>query len=253
MRLGRVSVVMMASEKASPPSLLSSIAATPAWTFSIGSWRPMIPVEEQSTISFSSFNFCATSSVMRYAFNRPTSPVAQFALPLFTITACALPLFRRSWQTSTGAARVLLGVNVPLATQGTLDAKIARSGIDLSDLMPQDVMPARKPCGAVTQFSISRKISGNARTSSECEYCLYRKKFLVPGNCSQSNVANPKLGTENWERGTRCLPPLYNVEPEKHNPHWSHEVRIVGKISKKCLTFQNKRDILSFQRCIENT
>src|SRR5256714_2753512 len=193
----------MASEKAFPPSLLSSIAATPAWTFAIGSWRPMIPVEEQSTISFSSFSFFATSSVIRYAFNRPTSPVAQFALPLFTITAWALPLFRRSWQTRTGAARVLLGVNVPLATQGTSHAKIARSGIELLDFMPQDVIPARKPCGAVTQLSISRKISSNARTSSS-----YGKKFLVPENISQSNVANqcwePKTGNEELVARLHC-------------------------------------------------
>src|SRR5947209_3178649 len=123
----------------------------------------MIPVEEHSTNSFSSSSFFATSSVVWYAFNRPTSPVAQFALPLFTTTACALPLFKRSWQTRTGAARVLLGVNVPAATQGISHAKMARSGIESSDLMPQDVIPARKPRGAVTQLSISRKISGNRK------------------------------------------------------------------------------------------
>src|SRR5947209_3737640 len=217
MRLGRVSVVMMASEEASPPSLLSSIAVTPAWTFSIGSWRPMIPVEEQSTISFSSFNFCATSSVMRYAFNRPTLPVAQFALPLFTITACALPLFRRSWQTSTGAARVLLGVNVPLVTQGTSDAKIARSGMELSDLMPQDVMPARKPCGAVTQLSISRKISDNAKTSSR-EYCLYGKSSWFP-KISPSRMLpiqswEPKTGNEELVACLHCT--MWNQRSEEH-------------------------------------
>src|SRR6266702_3680000 len=173
----------MASEKAFPPSLLSSIAATPAWIFSIGSWRPMIPVEEQSTISFSSSSFFATSSVMRYAFNRPTSPVAQ----------CALPLFRRSWQTCTGAARVLLGVNVPLEIQGTSDAKIARSGIELSDLMPQDVIPARKPCGAVTQLSISRKISDNEAN------LLSRRR----SQWAVHNWRSPELELRNREPETR--------------------------------------------------
>src|SRR5438552_2932069 len=75
--------------------------------------------------------------------------------------ACALPLRSRAWHTRTGAARVLLVVNVPAATHGTSDAKIARSGIELSDLIPQDVVPARKPCGAVTQLSISRNLSDN--------------------------------------------------------------------------------------------
>src|SRR5205823_2213033 len=102
-------------------------------------------------------------------------------------------LFRCSWQTRTGAARVLLGVNVPLATQGTSHAKIARSGIELSDLMPQEVIPARKPCGAVTQLSISRKISGNARTSSS-----YGRKFLVPEKYFPVECCRSMLGTENW-------------------------------------------------------
>src|SRR6266704_881976 len=69
----------------------------------------------------------------------------QLAFPLLTITACAMPLFNRSWHTSTGAARVLLVVNVPEATQGTSEARIARSGIVPADLMPQAVVPARKP------------------------------------------------------------------------------------------------------------
>src|SRR5205807_2060602 len=192
-----------------------------------------IPVEEQSTISFSSFSFFATSSVMRYAFNRPTSPVAQFALPLFTTTAWALPLFRCSWQTRTGAARVLLGVNVPLATQGTSQAKIARSGIEVSDLMPQDVIPARKPCGAFTQLSISRKISGNARTSSS-----YGKKFLVPENISQSNVANLcwELKTGNEEL-VACL----------HCTMWSQ----LSTTPRFCLFKGNIQLWISFQRCPE--
>src|SRR5579885_3113297 len=110
-----------------------------------------MPVDEQRTISFSKFSRLATYSVMRYAFSNPRSPVAQFALPLFTITDCTLPLFKRSWQTRTGAARVLLVVKVPAAIQGTSDAKIARSLMELSDLIPQAVVPARNPWGAVTQ------------------------------------------------------------------------------------------------------
>jgi hypothetical protein len=60
-----------------------------------------------------------------------------------------------------------------------------------------------------------------------------RKKFLVPENISQSNVANPKLGTENWEQGTRRLPSLYNVEPDKHNPHRLHEARFFREDQQK--------------------
>ena len=63
----------------------------------------------------------------------------------------------------TGAARVLLVVKVPAATQGTSDAKMARSLMVASDLMPQAITPARKPCGAVTQLSTSRNISDKER------------------------------------------------------------------------------------------
>src|SRR6266480_7969230 len=93
----------------------------------------------------------------------PNSPVVQLALPLLTMTAWALPLFNRSWQTMTGAARVLLVVKVPAATQGTSDARIARSLMVVSDLMPHAVTPARKPWGAVTQLSTSRNISGKEK------------------------------------------------------------------------------------------
>src|SRR5450755_818741 len=156
LRLGRVSVVIIASEKALPCSALSSICRTPASIFSIGSCRPMMPVDEQSTSSFSRSRCAAASSVMRYAFSRPTSPVAQFALPLLTISACAVPPFSRSWQTSTGAAAVLLVVKVAAALHGTSAARIARSLIDASDLIPLATVPARKPRAAVTQLSTSR-------------------------------------------------------------------------------------------------
>src|SRR5205085_3098169 len=66
----------------------------------------------------------------------------------------------------TGAARVVLVVKVPAATQGTSEIRIARSLIEASDLMQQAVTPARKPCGAVTQLSISRNISDKGSTSS---------------------------------------------------------------------------------------
>src|SRR5215469_3997242 len=139
----------------------------------------MMPVDEHSTSSFSTPSRCAANSVMRYALSRPGSPVAQLALPLLTITAWALPLRRRSWQTITGAARVLLVVNVPAATHGTSEAKIPRSLIVLSDLMPHAATPARKPWGSVTQLSTSRNISDN-------------EKYLL------------ELGTRNWEPRAYC-------------------------------------------------
>src|SRR5260370_3609370 len=138
-----------------------------------------MPVEEQGTSSFFTPSRCGANSVIRYALSRPGSPVAQWALPLLTITACALPLLRRSWQTITGAARVVLVVNVPAATHGTSEAKIPRSLIVLSDLMPHAVTPARKPWGAVTQLSTSRNMSDN-------------EKYLL------------KLGTRSWEPGAYC-------------------------------------------------
>jgi len=65
----------------------------------------------------------------------------------------------------TGAARVVLGVKVPAATQGTSESKTARSLIEASDLIPQAVTPTRNPWGAVTQLSISRNVSDKESTS----------------------------------------------------------------------------------------
>src|SRR5579883_143918 len=192
MRLGRVSVVRIASEKASPRSLLSSISCTPASIFSIGNWRPIMPVEEQSTSSLAIWKRAATNSVIRFAFRNPCSPVAQLALPLLTMTACALPLCRCFWQTSTGAARVALVVKVPAAMQGTSDNKIARSLIEASDLMPQAVAPARKPWGAVTQLSTSRNSSDTKTPPPKS------KKLQV----TQAHPRRKALDLEDCEPGT---------------------------------------------------
>lgn len=83
--------------------------------------------------------------------------MAQLALPLLITTACARPPRSRSWQTWTGAAAVLLLVNMPQATQGTSEISSARSIAPGSDLMPQVAPPARKPWGAVTLRSTCRK------------------------------------------------------------------------------------------------
>jgi hypothetical protein len=154
----------------------------------------MIPVEEHSTNSSSRLKRFATNSVIRWALSKPRSPVAQFALPLLTITACAFPFFKRSWQTMTGAARVLLVVKVPAATQGTSEIKIARSLIATSDLMPHAVTPARKPLGAVTQLTTSRNMSDKEK------YLLPKvkrvKSFQFPRHVFPSVVSNS--GNENY-------------------------------------------------------
>src|SRR5579884_917616 len=116
------------------------------------------------------------------------------------MTACALPLRRCSWQTMTGAARVVLGVKVPAAMQGTSESKMARSLIEASDLMPQAVTPARNPWGAVTQLSISRNVSDKESTSMKI-------------GADRSAGCKERIVPVGWG-GTHAIflsPPLYHV------------------------------------------
>ena len=78
----------------------------------------------------------------------PRSPLEQLALPLLTTTAWRMPA---RWppgapcQRMTVCDGVWLVVKVPAATQGASATSIAISGVPGSDLMPQEVLPARKP------------------------------------------------------------------------------------------------------------
>ena len=81
-----VSVVMIAREKAYPPSRDSSSVARAASSFSIGSIRPMTPVEPTSTSPLVTPKRAPASEAMRSQSVAPCVPVTVFAFPELQMT-----------------------------------------------------------------------------------------------------------------------------------------------------------------------
>src|SRR5258708_26616499 len=113
---------------------------------------------------------------------------------------------------------------------GTSDTKIARSGIELPDLMPQDVVPARKPCGAVTQLSISRKISDNAAI------LLFRRRSQVTLQQGVQGDAVPLP-----EREVSSLPSLF-----PHLPPQAAQERYLKSYNSYSYSHEFKREVKQF-------
>src|SRR5690349_20169891 len=107
---GRVSVVIIARVKPPKPSAVRSAALTKGGTaFRMRSTRngkPITPVEQTNTCSGSQPNSRATAWAVAWDAAIPSSPVAQFALREFTITARMRDADLRRWrrQRTTGAA-----------------------------------------------------------------------------------------------------------------------------------------------------
>src|SRR3984957_3965674 len=88
----------------------------------------------------------------------PVAPVQAFAFPLFTTTARISAERRWFAETRTGAAFILLVVNVAAATAGKSETIRARSGPGfVSPLIPHRTAEARNPLGDVTPPLISVK------------------------------------------------------------------------------------------------
>jgi hypothetical protein len=144
------SVVWMAPRKRRPASGSGESCASawvmPARTLSIGSLRPMTPVEQTTTSSVRHDRARATCSHMATASRWPCSPVQAFALPLFTTTARMRPplFWRCSRLTPTGAAANRFWVKMPAALMGASATSSATSGRPLS-LMPAATPEARSP------------------------------------------------------------------------------------------------------------
>src|SRR5581483_451783 len=107
-------------------------------TGSTGSNTPIIPVEEGNTSLGRSFSSRAASAQMLLQFRIPAPPVAQFALPEFTMTAPTRPLlFAIAVRpTSTGAATTRFLVNRADA------AAVGSARIKPTSGFPLDLMPA---------------------------------------------------------------------------------------------------------------
>ncbi len=152
--LGKLSVVMMALEKVSPPwgLMLAARLSMPFCIASMGSGSPITPVEQTRTSSGGTSRAFAVLSTMVQASFNPSSPVQALALPLLAIIALAFPLFICWEETSTGAALTRLVVKTPAARASFVENKRLRSG--RSFFIPQAMPPARNPWGAVTPPSI---------------------------------------------------------------------------------------------------
>lgn len=103
---GCVSVVMIAAAAAPPPSSDSPATAgfSPGRSLSIGSWTPITPVDRTSTCSAGSPSNRPASAAVANAFSLPRSPVAEFATPELTMTACGSARATCSRFTWSGAA-----------------------------------------------------------------------------------------------------------------------------------------------------
>jgi hypothetical protein len=151
---GPLSVVRMATAASSAPSAESAATprGSPARTLFIGKGAPISPVERTRTSSVSNPSREAASSAVRSAFSIPGAPVAAFATPELTTTACgsAQPRCRR--ETMTGAAWTRLVVQTAAPTAGTSDRVIARSSAERR--IPARTPLATNPLAAVTDIVI---------------------------------------------------------------------------------------------------
>ena len=125
----RVSVVRIASAASAPPSAESAAAASrrPASTRPAAAATPITPVERTSTSSASRSSSRPASAAVASASSSPRSPVAAFATPELTTTACGSATSRCAFETTTGAAWTRLTVNIAAPTAGAVERTTARS------------------------------------------------------------------------------------------------------------------------------
>src|SRR5438270_10798598 len=111
----------------------------------------MMPVDDGKTSAASRFRSRAVSEQTLLQFRMPTWPVAQFAFPEFTITACTRPLLfaRAERPISTGAAVIRFRVNSAAAEVLGSAIMSARSGFPLA-LMPAFTAENLNPLGRNT-------------------------------------------------------------------------------------------------------
>ena len=157
--LGRVSVVMMASAAAGPPSRdrPRTASRTPGSSLSIGSRSPIRPVEHTATSpaptmsrAFAAVIAAAVCSAVAWVSWKPAGPVQAFAPPELSTTARTTPPCTTCWLHSTGAALTRLAVKTP-ATPASGPSLITRatSGAP-EDFSPAATPAARNPRGTVT-------------------------------------------------------------------------------------------------------
>ena len=150
--LGRVSVVMMARAKSAIPRLVALRPAVSSGSletiFLTGSGTPIIPVEDGKISLARSFRSVASPAQTSWQLLIPTVPVAQLALPEFTITARMRPRVEANAARpiSRGAATTRFFVNTAAALVPAQASTRARSGLPLA-LIPALADEKLKPAG----------------------------------------------------------------------------------------------------------
>lgn len=150
--LGRVSVVMMARAKFVIPRFVAFRAAVSSGSletiFSTGSTTPIIPVEDGKISPARSFRSVASPAQTSRQALIPALPVAQLALPEFTMTARMRPRVAASAArpTSRGAATTRFLVNTAAAVVPAQASTSAKSGRPLA-LIPALADEKLKPAG----------------------------------------------------------------------------------------------------------
>ena len=87
----------------------------PEAILSIGSRRPIRPVEQTATSMAPMPSASPTSSAVRWVSAKPSGPVHALAPPEFKITACRRPSVSTCCDQTTGAALTRLRVKTPAA------------------------------------------------------------------------------------------------------------------------------------------
>lgn len=151
--LGTVSVVIIAVAAWAQWSVDSwrASASIPLEIWSMGSRRPMVPVEETHTSLAEQPMACAVRAAMLSVSRTPCSPVQALALPLFTTTARLFPLATRSRHQVTQLAWTRFAVKVPARAAERSETRSARSGF--RGFTPQWSPPAENPAGRMAVFS----------------------------------------------------------------------------------------------------
>ena len=149
---GTVSVVMIASAAAAPPSgpRAAAAARTPASRRSIGSRSPISPVEHTATSPAPQPSRSATSSAVEWVSGNPAGPVQALAPPELRSTAARAPSLSTCCDHSTGAALTRFRVNTPAADRSGPSLTTSATSADPEALSPAATPAARNPMGSVT-------------------------------------------------------------------------------------------------------
>ena len=162
-RFAQRSVVVIASEKALPPSAESRPAASsiPGSTAPIGIGTPITPVSATATCSVARPSAAAVRSHIASASAKPCSPVSALALPELTTAARTPPRSVTLRQTRIGAAAEALRVRTIAEATCSASQASRPTSVAPPPFSPQCAPPARKPGASRAGSSSSTPAGGS--------------------------------------------------------------------------------------------